>query len=188
MNPNIEPLMRKELSKLIEANIFFPIKHSSWGKNLVPVRKKNGEIRLCVDFRDLNQASLKDHHLLPSMEQILSKVNGSERFSFLDGFSSYNQVLVKDSDRYKVAFTTKLGTYAYCKMPFGLTNVGATFQKAMEMAFKNMMKRFVLVYLDDIIVYSKNVEDHFDHLRHVFLRCREFGVSLNPSKCVFSTN
>ena len=68
VNPKIEPLMRNELSKLIEAYIIFPIKHSSWVENLVPVRKRNGEIRLCVDFRDLNQASLKDHHPLPSME------------------------------------------------------------------------------------------------------------------------
>ena len=157
--------MRKELSKLIEENIIFPIKHSSWVANLILVRKKNEEIRLCVDFRDLNQASLKDHHPLPSMEKILSKVNGSRRFSFLDGFSGYNQVLVKESDRYKTAFTTKWGTYAYCKIPFGLTNAGAAFQKAMEMAFKNLIDKFVLVYLDDITVYSKNVEDHFDHLR-----------------------
>ena len=82
-------------------------------------RSKNGEIRLCVDFRDLNQASLKDHHPLPSMEFFLSKVSGSERFSFLDGFSSYNQVLVKESNRYKTAFTTKWGTYAYSKMSLG---------------------------------------------------------------------
>ena len=74
---------------MIEANIIFPIKHSSWVANLVPVRKKNGEIRLCVDFRDLNQASLKDHHPLPSMENILSKVSGLERFSLLDEFSGY---------------------------------------------------------------------------------------------------
>ena len=86
--------MRNELSKLIEANIIFPIKHSSWVENLVPVRKKNGEIRLCVDFRDLSQASLKDHHPLVSMEKILSRVSSSERFSFLDEFLGYNQVLV----------------------------------------------------------------------------------------------
>ena len=82
--------MRKELSKLIEANNIFPIKNSSWVENLVPVRKKNGEIRLCVDFRDLNKASLKYHHPIPSMEMFLSKVSGSERFSFLDVFSRYN--------------------------------------------------------------------------------------------------
>ena len=107
MNPKIEPLMRKELSKLIEANIIFPIKHSSWVANLVHVRKKSGEIRLCVDFRDLNQASLKDHHPLPSTKHILSKVSGLERFSFLDGFLGYNQVLVKEANRYKTTFNTK---------------------------------------------------------------------------------
>jgi hypothetical protein len=87
-----------------------------------------------------------------------------------------------------MTFITKWGTYAYCKMTFGITNVGATFQKEMEMAFKKMIDKFVLVYLDDITVYSKNVEDHFNHLGQVFLRCREFGVSLNPAKCFFATN
>ena len=120
VNPKIKPLMRKELSKLIEANIIFPIKNSSWVANLVPIRKKSGETRICVDFRDLNKASLKDHHPLPYMEQILSKVSGSKRCSFLDGFSSYNQVIVQESDQYKKTFTTKWGTYAYCKMPFRL--------------------------------------------------------------------
>lgn len=134
------------------------------------------------------RASLKDHHPHPSMEQILSKVCGFERFSFLGEFSRYNQVLVQESNRYKTAFITKWATYLYSKMPFRLNNVGATFQNAMEMAFKNMLERFVLVYLDDIIVYSKNVTDHFGHLRQVFTKWREYSVSLNPSKCVFSTN
>ena len=91
-------MMRKYLSKIIQANIIFPIKHSSWVANLVPTRKKDGEIMLCVDFRDLNKASLKDHHPLPSMEKFLSKVSGSETFFFLVGFSSYNQVLVQELD------------------------------------------------------------------------------------------
>ena len=114
--------MRKELTKLIEANIVFPIKHSSWVAKLVLVRKKSGKIRICVYFRDLNRVSLKDRHPLPSMEQILSEVTRSKRFSILDGFLGYNQVLVQEADRYKTTFTTKWGTYAYCKMPFGLTN------------------------------------------------------------------
>ena len=99
------------------------------------------------------------------MEKILSKVTGFERFSFLDGFSVYDQVLVQEADRYKTTFTTKWGTYSYCKIPFGLTNVGATFQKAMEMTFKSILENFVLVYLDDITMYSKNAIDHFGHLR-----------------------
>ena len=119
--------MRKELSKLIEDNNIFSVKNSSWAENLVPIRKKSGQIKLCVDFRDLNQASLKDHRPLPSMEQILSRVSSSERFSFLDEFLGYNQVLVKEVDRYKTTFTTKWGTYSYNKMPFGITNVGVTF-------------------------------------------------------------
>lgn len=93
--------------------------------NLVLVRKKNGELRLCVDFRDLNRASLKDHYPLTSIE--LQVVSGSERFSLLDGYSGYNQILVKEEDQYKTTFTTKWGTMAYNKMPFGLSNGGATF-------------------------------------------------------------
>ena len=188
MNPKIKPLMRTELSNLIEANIISAINFSSWVESLVPTTKKNGEIRLCVDFRNLNQASLKDHHSLPLMEQILTKVSGSKRFSFLDGFLGYNQVLVKEADRFKIAFTMKWGDYAYSKMTFGLTNVGDPFQKVMEMAFKNMIERCVLVYLDDIKVYSKNIVDHFGHLRQVFIRCGEYGALLNPSKCFFASN
>lgn len=97
------------------------------GCNSCSYKKKNGEIRLCVDFRDLNRASLKDHYPLPSMEKKLQRVSGSKRFSFLDGYSGYNQILVQEFDQHKTTFTTKWGTYAYCKMPFGLTNVGATF-------------------------------------------------------------
>ena len=99
------------------------------------------------------------------MEQILQVVLGLEQFSLLDGFSRYNQILVKEEDRYKIAFTTKWGTMAYQKMPFGLSNVGATFQKAMDKAFLNLMYRFVLVYLDNITIFSKNAIDHFQHLK-----------------------
>ena len=112
----------------------------------------------------LIEASLKDHHPLPSMEQILSKVSGLEIFSFLDDFLGCNQVLIKELDRHKTTFTTKWGTYEYYKMPFGLTNLGATFQKVVERDFKSMLERFILVYLDDIIVYSKCTIGHLKHL------------------------
>ncbi|KAH9297013.1 hypothetical protein KI387_028695, partial [Taxus chinensis] len=143
-NPHMEPLMRKELNKLIESRIIFPIKHSSWVANLVPFRKNSEEIRLCVDFRNLNRASLKDHYPLPSMDQILQVVAGSERFSLLDGYSGYNQVMVKEEDQFKTTFTTKWGTYAYRKIPFGLSNARATFQRAMDMAFKDLINNMVL--------------------------------------------
>lgn len=180
--------MVKEMTKLLEGGIVFPIKHTSWVSNLVPVRKKNDEVRLCVDFRDLNRASLKDHYPLPSMEQILQAIAGSERFSLLDGYSGYNQILVKEEDQYKTTFTTKWGTMAYKRMAFGLSNVGATFQRAMDMAFQNLIQKFLLVYLDDIIVYSKNVDEHLSHLKQVFEKCREYGISLNPKKSIFEVH
>ncbi|XP_059066329.1 uncharacterized protein LOC131857648 [Cryptomeria japonica] len=188
LNRKLEHLMKIELDKLVHGNIIFLIKHTSRVSNLVFVRKKNGELRLCVDFRDLNRASLKDHYLLPSMEQNLQVVSGSETFSLLDGYSGYNQILVKEEDQYKTKFITKWGTMAYNKMPFGLSNVGATFQHAMDMAFHGLINKFVLVYLDDVTFFSKNVDQHLDHLRQIFERCREYGISLNPKESIFTVH
>ena len=94
---------------------------------------------MCVDFQNLNRVSLKERHLLPSIEHVLQLIFDLEWFSLLDGFSGYNQILVKEEDRYKTTFTTKWRTMAYQKMPFGMPNVGATFQKVMDKAFLNLM-------------------------------------------------
>jgi len=102
--------------------------------------------------------------------------------SFLDGFSRYNQVAVHPDDQEKTAFTTPWGTFMYAKMPFGLMNVGATFQRAMDLDFVGLKDKFVLIYLDDLTVYSHNHHDHLQHLRRVFLKCRRFAISLNPKK------
>jgi hypothetical protein len=96
--------MYQELKKLLDAKIIFQVRHSTWVANLVPVRKKSGEIRLCVDFRNLNRASEKDNYPVPPMEQLLQTVSGSNIFSLLDGFSGYNQVLVSEEDRLKTTF------------------------------------------------------------------------------------
>jgi hypothetical protein len=186
MHPKLEPTVQKELNKLLSAKIIYPIRHTRWVSNLVPVRKKNGEIRLCVDFRNLNKASDKDNYPVPPMEQILQQVSGSERLSLLDGFSGYNQVLMSLSDQLKTTFCTPWGTYAYRKMPFGLINAGATFQRAMDIAFRGLINHSVVVYLDDVTVYSKNKNDHLTHLRVVLLRCRKYSISLNPKKSIFA--
>jgi hypothetical protein len=120
------------------------------------------------------------------MEQILQQVSGSERLSLLDGFSGYNQVLMSPSDQLKTTFRTPWGTYAYRKMPFGLINVGATFQREMDIAFHGLINQSVVVYLDDVTVFSKNKKDHLSHLRAVLERCRKFDISLNPKKSVFA--
>ena len=139
MHPKLEPLIQSEVKKLLDARIIFKVRHSEWVSNLVPVRKKSGEIRLCVDFRNLNHTSDKDNYPVPPMEQLLQMVSGSELFSLLDRFSGYNQVLVAEEDRLNTTFRTKWGTFAYRRMPFGLINAGAKFQRAMDIAFRGLI-------------------------------------------------
>ena len=182
IHPNLESQIKANLNKLMKAKIILPVRHSKWVSNLVPVRKKNGDIRICIDFRNLNKACQKDNFLLPTMEHILQSVVGSELISFLDGFSGYNQILVHPDDRLKTTFRTKWGTYAYQKMPFGLINVGATFQRAMDIAFKVLINRSVFVYLDDIIVFSKKRANHLHDLKQIFEQCKRYWISLNPKK------
>lgn len=177
--------MQQELTKLREGGIIKPIRHSSWVSNLVPVRKKNGDIRLCVDFRNLNVASLKDNYSSPNMEAMLQRVTGCDLLSMMDGFLGYNQVLVKESEQFKTAFTTPWGTYVYVRMPLGLKNVGATFQRAMDVAFKELINIIMVVHQDDLTCFSKRADDHCGHLEKVFNKALEFGVSLNPKKCHF---
>jgi len=100
---------------------------SKWVANLVPIRKKSNEIRLCMDFQNLNRVSLKENYLLPKMEYILQKVVGSQKMSMLDGFYSYNQIMVHPDDWEKTTFATPWGTFMYANMPSGLMNVGDTF-------------------------------------------------------------
>jgi hypothetical protein len=153
---------------------------------LVPIRKKGGEIKLCVDFRNLNRSSRKDNYPLPKMEHIMQRVIGASRISMIDGFSSYNQIFVLPEDREKTKFTTPWGTFMYAKMPFGLMNVGEMFQRAMDIDFIGEKDKFVVIYLDAITVFSKSDKEHCCHLGKVFLKCRSFGLSLNPKKSLFA--
>jgi hypothetical protein len=186
ISPLLFPIIEREIKKILDAKIINPLRYSKWIANLVIVRKKNGEVRLCVDFRNLNICSKKDNYPLPKMEHLLQRFSGAIVMSFLDGFSDYNQIYVHPDDQEKTAFTTPCGTFMYTKMPFGLMNVGAMFQRAMDIAFVGEKDKFVLIYLYDIIVYSSNHEEHLKHLKRVFLKCRQFVISLNPKKSHFS--
>ena len=174
------------MKKLLDAKIIVPLRYSSWVANLVPVRKKNGEIRLCVDFRNLNRSSLKDNYPLPKIEQILQKVVGAQRISMVDGFSGYNQIAMHPDDREKTVFTTPWGNFMYDKMPFGLMNAGATFQRAMDIAFLGEIDKFVVIYFADITIFSQSDDEHLKHLKQTFLKCKKYGLSLNPKKSHFS--
>jgi len=185
INPMLLPSIEKEVKKMFEAGIIEPIRFSEWVSNLVPTRKKSGEIRLCVDLRNLNQVFLKDHYPLPKMDHILQRVVGLSRISLLDGFSGFNQILVHPDDQDKTAFTTPWGTFKYVKMPFGLKNAGATFQRAMDIEFAKEIHDFLVVYLDDLTPFSKSDQEHLKHLRQIFMTCRKYGISLNPKKSLF---
>ena len=176
------PLVEKEIKKMYDARIIVPVRYSDWISNLVSVRKKTGEIRLCIDFRNLNKASLKDNYPLPKMDHILQRVVGSKIISLLYGFSGYNRVLVHPDDKLKIAFTTPWGTFMYVKIPFGLMNVGATFQRAMDITFSEELGYFIIIYLNDVTVFSKTDEEHLEHLRKVFEKCRKFGIDRKSTR------
>jgi len=145
--------------------IIFKVRHSTWVSNMVYVRKKSREVRICIDFKNLNFALEKDNYLVPPLEQILQLVSRSKLFSRLDDFLGYNQVLLVEPKRLKATFWTKWGTYAYRQIPFSLMNVGDKFQREMDIAFKGLICQSVVVYLNDVTVYSKNWEDHPKHLK-----------------------
>jgi hypothetical protein len=161
INHALEATIRKELKKLLNAGIIFPVKYSEWVSNLVLVRKSRDQIKLCIYFSTSNRANVKDHFPLP------------------------NQIKVKRVDRFKTTFITRWGTFAYERMPFGLCNEGATFQRAMQISLDDLIGKIIQIYLDDLIVYSNNRSDHFGHLRKILMRCRKFDISLNPSKSIF---
>jgi hypothetical protein len=153
MNPKLKPLVKIELEKLNKKRIIYPIRHFDWLSNLMIVRKNTREIQMCVDFRYLKKASIKDKFPLPNMDFLLQQVTGSACMSMLDGFSGYNQVLVVEEDREKKTFITPWETYAYARMPFGLKNVGATFQRAMDHEVSGLIGKFMEEYQDDLTVH-----------------------------------
>lgn len=161
--------IEKEHKKLLDSKIIVPLRYSDWVANLVLVRNKNSEIRLCVDFRNLNKSSLKDNYPLPKMDQLLQKVSGANIISMLDGFYGYNQIVVTLEDREKTTFTTTWGTFMYERMPFGLTNTGATFQRDMDLAFVGNANKFVVIYLDDLTVFFDYDKKTFKALEESFL-------------------
>ena len=119
------------------------------------------------------------------MDHLLQTVVVSEMMSMFDGFSGYNQVEVEEKDQHKTTFTTPWGTFSYHRMPFRLINTEATFQRCMSKTFTDMKDQIIVIYLDDLTMFSKKRKDHMENLRRVLQRCREHGISLNPKKSFF---
>uniref|UniRef100_A0A2N9FFM0 RNA-directed DNA polymerase n=1 Tax=Fagus sylvatica TaxID=28930 RepID=A0A2N9FFM0_FAGSY len=187
-HPEVEAQITQEVKKLLSAGFIKPIQHPWWLSNIVPVKKKNGQIRCCVDFRNLNKACPKDEFPLPNMDLLIDSAAGHAMFSFMDGFSGYNQIFMSPKDAEKTAFRTPIGNFYYTVMPFGLKNAGATYQRTMTAIFHDMMHREIEDYVDDIVVKSKTREDHFSILKKVFERCRLYKLKMNPLKCAFGVS
>ena len=179
----IEGQIVKEVQKMLAARFIKPIQHPRWLSNIVPVKKKNRQIRCCVDLRNLNRAYPKDEFLLPNMDLLIDFAIGSAMFSFMDGFSGYNHIKMALKDAEKIAFRTPMGNFYYTVMPFGLKNASATYQRAMTAIFHDMMYQELKDYVDDIVVKSRKREEHFHVLKRVFERCREFKLRMNLLKC-----
>ena len=161
------------------------VEYPKWLDNVVPVPKKEGKVRVCVDFRDLNKVSPKDDFPFPHIDLLVNGTAGHSMLSFMDGFLGYNQILMALEDMEKTTFITEWGTYYYRVMPFGLKNVEATYQRAATTLFHDMMHRDVEVYVDDMIMKFRGRVDHLATLERFFERIQIFRLRLNPKKSTF---
>ena len=159
---------------------------SPWSAPVVLVKKKNGETRFCIDFRLINKITRKDSFPMPLVSDTLDALSGTQYFTTLDLKSGYWQIELDPSAREKTAFATHNGLYEFLVMPFGLTNSGASFQRLMGHILRGLEYRFALIYIDDIIIFSKSIEEHLTHLEEVFRRLKAANVKLNPKKCCFA--
>lgn len=150
---------------------------------MVLVRKKDGIVRWCIDCRKLNDCTRKDAYPLPRIDMCLDCLVGASIFSTMDLQSGYWQIVLEEKDREKSAFITKYGLFENTKMPFGLCTAPSTFQRCMELIFRGMQWKHLLNYLDDIIIFSQDMEDHFKQLNEVLQRPQSAGLKLKPSKC-----
>ncbi|GBG78056.1 hypothetical protein CBR_g25993 [Chara braunii] len=182
MSPRELEELRKQLDELLEKGWIRP-NSSPFGAPILFVPKKEGELRMCIDYRGLNVITMKNVEPLPRIDDLLDRVQGCKYFSKIDLKSGYHQIDVYPDDQYKTAFWTRYGHYEFIVMPFGLTNAPTIFQRCMDDMFRPWLDRFVVVYLDDILVFSKTLEEHQGHLRQVLEKLREANFKINAKKC-----
>jgi len=185
MNRALKEIVKEELQKLLNAGFIYPISDSEWVSPLVLVPMKNGKWIICVDYQELNKATKKDHFPLPFIDQVLDSLAGKKFFSFLYGFSGYNQIQISLEDQDKTTFTCPWGTFAYRVLPFGLCNAPATFQRAVLSIFSDLVHDAVEIYMDDFTPYGSNFQEALSNQEKVLDKCIEMNLSLSPEKCEF---
>ena len=185
LNNNIKTIiLKKKLKELIEKRLIEP-SLSEWSSPVVLVPKNSGDYRLCIDYRKVNDATIPDAYPLPYIDEIFASLHGATIFTTLDLFSGYHQILMDDDSVEITSFTTKFGNFVYKVMPFGLTNAPATFQREMNKILFDLIGVCVYVFLDDVLIYSKNKEDHLAHLALVLSIFSKFKLKINIEKCHF---
>ena len=184
IHPRDIEAVREHLRDLLESGVIRE-SESPFSSPIVVVRKKNGDIRLCIDYRKLNLQTIKDAYALPNLEESFSALTGSRWFSVLDLKSGYYQIEMADVDKAKTAFVTPLGFWEFNRMPQGVTNAPSTFQRLMEKCMGDLHLKEVLVFLDDLIIFSDTLEEHERRLLRVLHRLRDYGLKLSPEKCKF---
>eukprot|EP00253_Pinus_taeda_P012024 PITA_12024 len=183
LNPHLKEVVKAELQKLLYVNFIYPISDSKWVSPLVVVPKKNGKWRICVDYRELNKATQKDHFPIPFIDQVLDTLAGKKFFSFLDGFSGYNQIQIAPEDQDKTTFTCPWGTFSYRVLPFGLCNAPATFQRVVLSIFADLINDGLEVYMDDFTPYGDDFDLALDTLEKVLQSCIATRLCLSHEKC-----
>ena len=169
----------------MSAGFIWEVYYPDWLTNVILVKKTNGKWRMCVDFTDLNKACSKDSFPLPRIDQLVDSTARYKLLTFMDAFSGYNQIKMAKEDQEKIAFITSQGLYCYKVMPFGLKNAGATYQRLVNKMFSKQIGRNMEVYVDDMLVKSKEELTHLEDLKETFATLRQYRMKLNPSKCAF---
>ena len=166
--------IKEEVKKQFDAGFLEMAKYLEWVTNIVSIPKKDGKVRMCADYRDLNRVSPKDNFSLPRINTLVDNTTKKSLFSFMDGFFGYNQIRMAPKDWEKTTFVTMWGTFYYKVMPFGLKNVGATYQRAMVTLFYDIMHKEIEVYVDNLIAKSRERESHIENLQKLFEKLRKF--------------
>ncbi|KAG1168581.1 hypothetical protein G6F71_009002 [Rhizopus microsporus] len=180
-----EKHLKKELQEMLDLGLIRP-SNGTWTSPVFFVKKKDGSLRLVIDYRKLNKMTIKDAFPLPLIDELLDALGGATIFSTLDAASGYWQVPMAQNSISKTGFVTKHGTFEFNVMPFGLTSAPATYQRMMTSLLQEYIGKFVMVFIDDIIIYSRNLKEHVDHLQLVFNKCAQANLRLKKKKCHFA--